>query len=171
VTVADPVAESYHSNLTLGATEQGILAGKLRWRTSSLESDKEPQANVRYPTLEHRENKDSFVAFNVDLLRFEGEDGDEPISQQALDIALFTTESAFVKLRDIWKTPRIATDGGGGLRLTWRKGERELRAVIPADTSRSRYLYVEQGSDHHTVKNFTSMTLCDKVEWLLGING
>jgi hypothetical protein len=87
-----------------------------------------------------------------------------------LDVALFTTESAFVKLRDKWKTPRIATDGGGGLRLTWRFGERELRAVIPADTSRPRYLYVEQGDEHYTVKNFTSMTLCDKIEWLLGID-
>jgi hypothetical protein len=58
MTVSDPVAESYHPNLTLAATEQGILAGKLRG--AHIDLGKRQGATVQLPVSDaatHRKQR------------------------------------------------------------------------------------------------------------------
>jgi hypothetical protein len=147
--------------------EQGSLPAELSKRTSSLESDKVTQTGQLWSSWVSSAANESFLAFCTEVLQFNNEDEDDQIAQNARDAALAIAENAYTKLPQKWRTPRVATDGGGGVRLTWKSGEKELRAVFPADTRRMQYLYVEQGEQHSMIKNFTAATLCDKFEWLL----
>ena len=104
--------------------------------------------------------KESFLAFCTEVLQFNSDDEDDQMAENARDAALAITESAYTMLPHKWRTPRVATDGGGGVRLTWKSGEKELRAVFPADPARSQYLYLERGDCHTMIPNFTAATLC-----------
>jgi hypothetical protein len=111
--------------------------------------------------------KESFLAFCTEVLQYNKEDEDDQIAESAGAAALAVAQSAFVKVPNRWRAPRVATDGGGGVRLTWKSGGKELRAVFPADIRRMQYLYREQGEEHLMFPNFTAATLCIQFEWLL----
>jgi hypothetical protein len=158
--------ERYHANAASSEAEQSALSGELYQRTSTMQSDKVAQSSFSGVSLQRAENRESFLDFYNDLLSLGLDDDDDPVSRHALEVVSYITERAFTYLGMKWIRPRVATDGGAGIRLTWRSGERELRAVVPASPARSQYLYVEEGNQHHTIKNFTSMTLRENLEWL-----
>ena len=60
-----------------------------------------------------------------------------------------------------WFRPRLATDGVGGIRMTWARGGAEIRAVVPE--SRLQYLYVEVGCNQEHIPNFDEKTLAGKI--------
>jgi hypothetical protein len=164
-TVFYPTESVYQPSLASSTVEQSSLPSELSRRTSSAETDKSTQDNYwQAPVL--RGNKESYVAFCGDILHFNDEDEEDQISIDALKAAMYTLERAFTQLRNRWRNPRIATDGGGGIRLTWRSGAKEIRAVFPASMRRPQYLYVEEGDEHKTIPNFTSTTLRGQFEWL-----
>jgi len=167
-TMVRPSAAVYHPSLSSLSFEQGALPAELSNRTSTLETDKLSWiARWRSPVFLSAA-KDSFLAFCSEILQFnDNEDEEDRIAQFARDSALIIAERAFTKLPNKWRKPRVASDGGGGVRLTWKAGDKELRAVIPADSSRMRYLYIEQGEKHSMIRNFTPATLCDQFDWLL----
>jgi hypothetical protein len=147
--------------------EQGSLPVELSSSTSSLESDKEPQEGRPWFSWASPATKESFLAFCTELLQFNNEDQDDQLATSARDAALAVAQSAYSQLPNKWRTPWIATDGGGGVRLTWTSREKELRAVFPSDPRRLRYLYAEDADWHQMIKNFTAATLCSQFEWLL----
>lgn len=70
-----------------------------------------------------------------------------------------------------WFRPRLATDGAGGVRMTWSVGSQEIRAVIPAAKSRPCYLYIERGRDHEHILNFNARDVALQIEKLLSESG
>jgi hypothetical protein len=160
-------ADIYQPSLFSSTMEQGSLPAELSRRTSSLDSDKATHTVRSWFSWTRPAAKESFVAFCTEILQFNNEDEDDQIAQSARDAALIIAESAYAKIPNKWRAPRIATDGGGGVRLTWKSGEKQLRAVFPADARRMRYLYMEQGENHSMIPNFTSATLCYQFDWLL----
>jgi hypothetical protein len=166
--ISGPSAGIYQPNLSSATMEQGSLPTELLQRTSSLESDKGTQIGPWWSSWISSAAKESFLAFCTEVLQFNHEeDEDDQIAQNARDTALAITQRAYTMLPHKWRAPRVATDGGGGVRLTWKSGEKELRAVFPADRRRMQYLYVEQGNTHSMIPNFTAATLCHKFDWLL----
>lgn len=161
-------AGTYQPSLFSSTMEQGSLPVELSSRTSSLDTDKVPQKGRTWFSWALPAAKESFLSFCTEILQYnqEEENEDDQIAQSARDAALTIAESVFSKLPNKWRTPRIATDGGGGVRLTWRSGEKELRAVFPTDQGRAQYLYLEHAETHRLIRNFTAATLCDQFEWL-----
>jgi hypothetical protein len=95
------------------------------------------------------------------------EDEDAPPTEYAIAQALSLTEDSANLLAQRWRAPRVATDGYGGLRLSWRDGRRELRAVITGSKERERYLYWEEIGGYGSVANFTAITLFSYLDRLL----
>ncbi len=87
------------------------------------------------------------------------EDEDSPPTEYAISQALHLTEDSANLLAQKWRAPRVATDGYGGLRLSWRDGQRELRAVIAGNKDKERYLYWEDIGGYGSIPNFTATTL------------
>ena len=167
MSVEDAPASTYQPSLFSSTMEQGSLPVELSRRTSSLDSDKDTQIGKPWFSWTSSAAKESFLAFCTEVLQYNKEDEDDQIAPNARDAALAIAQNAFVKLPNRWRAPRVATDGGGGARLTWRSGDKELRAVFPADARRMQYLYLEQGEKHSMIPNFTAVTLCNQFDWLL----
>jgi hypothetical protein len=145
------------------ATESGRLPAELSRRTSSLESDKYSQVQQWSVPVIASAAKESFIQFCTEVLQFNRQDEDDQIARPARDSALAVTVGAYTQLPQKWRRPRIATDGGGGVRLTWKSSRKELRAIFPADAARTRYLYVEvANSEPYLIQNFTATTLSDQ---------
>jgi hypothetical protein len=168
--VANPMPYYYSANVISSDIEPSDLDTEMATQTSSASSDKwfERRDWSVAPVMH---DSDSFLAFLNEILTFNSEDDEDQITDNALGIALFTTKRAYAQRPNSWRRPRIATDGGGGVRLTWRAGEKEIRAVFPADMRRPHYLYIEEGDTPlPLINNFTSITLWDKLAWLAGFH-
>jgi hypothetical protein len=167
MSLKDSTAGTYQPNLFSSTMEQGSLPAELLKRTSSLDSDKVTQPARWWSSWTLPAAKESFLAFCTEVLQYNKVDEDDQIARNARDAALAIAESAYSRAPNRWRSPRVATDGGGGVRLTWKLGETELRAVFPADARRMQYLYLERGDWHSMIKNFTAATLCSQFDWLL----
>jgi len=104
----------------------------------------------------------------VDLLELEQEDDYGVLSptQHSFKKALTMVAAAERQLSN----PPIGsatTDSEGGIRVTWRIGDREVRFVCPATNARPVYIYVG-GPDHSNVmnENVTSAALTERLCWL-----
>jgi len=159
------------SSLLYSQEQQEMFSQEMLILTSSGKTDKAAVSGTRVFSGLPMGNKDSFITFYRNVVSLEIDDDELPISNYALEIALYTTAQTFAFAGNKWKTPRVSTDGGGGLRLTWRVGEKELRAVIPAIPRHTRYLYIEHGDFHKAINNFTSMTLYEQFTWVSSSNG
>jgi len=90
----------------------------------------------------------------------EDPDEDAPPDAYALAEILRLVPFSRNQLAQYWYKPIVASDGFGGVRLTWRRGRTEVRAVISgAQTARRSYLYWESGDTYGTVQDFTPATL------------
>jgi hypothetical protein len=85
---------------------------------------------------------------------------DSPPDSQALAEVLRLVPFSRSQLAQRWCAPRIASDGFGGVRLSWQKGRHEVRAVISgSQTTRRNYIYWESGEEYGTIPDFTAATL------------
>jgi len=85
---------------------------------------------------------------------------DAPPDSHALAEILRLVPLSRNQLAQRWFMPRISSDGFGGVRLTWRSGQTEVRAVISGgQTTRKSYLYWENRDNYGTVIDFTPTTL------------
>jgi hypothetical protein len=88
------------------------------------------------------------------------EEEDVPPDSHSVSEVLRLVPFSRSQLAQHWFPPRVASDGFGGIRLSWQKGWYEVRAVISGrETARANYLYWEDGNAYGTVPNFTSATL------------
>jgi hypothetical protein len=108
-----------------------------------------------------------YAAFVNDLLSLQFEEDEYPPSPRVITWILETTVFAKELLAQNWKNPHMTSDDRGGVRLSWRQGDCELRAVVPADIS-GRYLYWQEGAQYGGYPNFGSATLYSR---LSGMNG
>ena len=93
---------------------------------------------------------------------------DSPPTDYAISQALTLVGVSSELLAQRWKLPRVATDGYGGLRLSWKENLREVRAVITGSREKERYLYWEGQSGYGSISNFTAVTLFSYLDRLLG---
>jgi hypothetical protein len=167
ISVAAHAAGTYQPSLYASTMEVGSLPVDLSRRTSRLDSDKSTEAGQAWTSWDSPSPPESFHAFCTEVLQYNKEDEDDQIAQNARDAALTLTLNTYASVPNKWRSPRIATDGGGGVRLTWKSGDKEMRAVFPASSRRAHYLYSEQGEGHSMIPNFTAATLSQKLDWLL----
>lgn len=160
---------SYHPSLFSSNIEQGSLSMEISRRTDSRVSNKPSGESCWLSPLDPSAAKDSFLAFCIEVLRFnlqeENEDEEDKISDEARDAALSITQRAYARMPGSWLTPYVDADGSGGVRLSWKHGNKELRAVFPNSTRRTQYLYWENSEKHWIVPNFTAETLCNGLDW------
>jgi hypothetical protein len=105
----------------------------------------------------------------LDLLAEKGEDGHGVVDPTQF---AFKTASEFVlhaegKLgRDIRSTPVV--DSEGGIRVTWRNGNRQVKLICPAAQSSPVYIYRSSptGSSVRN-QNVTFAALAEQLMWLL----
>lgn len=114
------------------------------------------QGQPEWIDLYHRDK--AFAALTNSLFSLYFEDDETPPSDNVVDWILESSVLPKKLLAGSWRNPRITTDDEGGIRLSWREGDRELRAVIPADLSK-RYLYWQNGTEYGGFTNFGSATL------------
>jgi hypothetical protein len=115
----------------------------------------------------------SFSAFLQDLLTLmlpdEDSPEDLPATSYAVSTALYLTPQARLSLGHRWTRPHVANDSYGGLRMSWVKGDREVRAIVPADSApgtRKRYIYWDAGNKYGSVPSFTPSSLAAWLAWL-----
>jgi hypothetical protein len=152
----DPIAVEYSSKLINNHPTHNPESKRLSETQRAAPAQEQPE----WMTLYHRDKV--FEAFVNDLLSFHYEDDEPPPSADAIEWILETTVLAKQILAQNWKNPRITSDDQGGVRLSWRDGDRELRAVVPADLS-GRYLYWQQGAQYGGFPNFGSATLYSRL--------
>jgi hypothetical protein len=87
------------------------------------------------------------------------EDEDAPPTPYAISHSISICTLPSKLLSHNWRKPRVATDGYGGVRMSWKFGKRELRAVVTGSQDRERYLYWEDESGYGSISNFTPVTL------------
>jgi hypothetical protein len=92
---------------------------------------------------------------------------DAPPTDYAVAQTLSLVDISIDLLAQRWKLPRLATDGYGGLRLSWKNNIREIRAVITGSREKERYLYWEGPSGYGSIPNFTAVTLFSYLDELL----
>jgi hypothetical protein len=106
-----------------------------------------------------------FAAFVNEILSLFTEQDEIPPHGEVVIWVLASSVLAKQLLGQKWAIPRVSTDDAGGLRLSWRNGAKELRAVVPADLL-SRYLYWQDGEKHGGDHSFGSGTLYARLQWL-----
>jgi len=107
-------------------------------------------------------NEDSlFRAFFQEIESLQKDDEEDvPPDSHSVSEVLRLVPFSRSQLAQHWFGPRVASDGFGGVRLSWQKGQREVRAVISGEgVARGNYLYWEDGNTYGTVANFTPATL------------
>jgi hypothetical protein len=154
-----PNLQSYESHVSRD-TQLDISVGGIEVRQGFFPS---PDDELLVRALD----SDHFASFVNDLLTSNEEDEEgEPTSSAALKETLRLTPAACLFLQRRWTRPRVVPDGSGGLRLTWKKDAREVRAIITGQSRRPNYLYRQDERDYSAIPNFTAATLSNELAWL-----
>jgi len=111
-------------------------------------------------------NRDkAYAAFVDELFSLDREEDETPPNKDVVDWILESTVFPKKLLAQNWKKPHVTSDDEGGVRLSWREEDRELRAIIPANLS-ERYLYWQHGNEYGGLPNFGSATLYRWLSWM-----
>jgi hypothetical protein len=78
---------------------------------------------------------------DLQALRDEEQETEEPISHHAYDKALRVVKYLDAVAGADLQPPHLAPDGSGGIRMEWFKGAANVRVVIPAREDRRPYIY------------------------------
>jgi hypothetical protein len=100
-------------------------------------------------------------------------DGNLAATGYAVTTAVYVSLLPRMMLGSSWKMPHVATDGYGGIRMSWIGDNREVRAVIPPDANpgtRRRYIYWDSGEQYGSIPNFTPSSLRTWLAWFQGEN-
>jgi hypothetical protein len=106
----------------------------------------------------------------IDLLE---ETGNDDYGQIGPDQISFGTVLKLVKTAESMVVTGTAPSGSpsvdsrGGIRITWRNGEKEIRLICSPDNPRSVYLYLEGPNMEAEIQEAaTGQTLSDSFSWL-----
>lgn len=112
-------------------------------------------------------SRDSLLRL-VDLLEGSGEDeyGEVGPTQHAFKSAYRLIDSAEKQIvANTTGSPCV--DSLGGIRVTWKLGDREVRLICPATNNDAVYLYHQSEAEHLVSREVTAKLLADKLLWLL----
>jgi hypothetical protein len=73
---------------------------------------------------------------------------------------------AFLLLGERFPRGSASADGEGGLRVTWERGQRDVRLVCPAGLQ-AGYVYHDDGQEYGGDQDLTGATLAYWLDWLL----
>ncbi len=144
----NPAAEVGGQDLNLSSLIHRQLADELPW-IKLFHADK------------------AYKDFVNELFSLRLDEEEIPPADHVVEQILELTPFAKQLLAQDWSQPWITTDESGGIRLSWRHGSRELRAVLLAEP-RERYIYWQEGSRYGVIPNFVSATLFAWLRWLNG---
>ncbi len=104
----------------------------------------------------------------LDLLDEHGED-----DYGLLDPSQHAFRTAFKLIRNAQRSMvvRVAgspsVDSYGGIRVTWRRQDREIRLICPAGRTEQTYIYQESEHRNQAFHDVTPEILADKLSWLI----
>jgi hypothetical protein len=104
------------------------------------------------------ERDPAFSGFVNDLVSLSYESDESPPSAAVIDWVVESSVLAKKLLAQDWKQPHVTSDDSGGVRVSWREGNKEVRAIVPISLER-RYLYWQDGAEYGGSPNFGSATL------------
>jgi hypothetical protein len=115
----------------------------------------------------------TIVASINGLMKASDEENEVVATEHAYSTARATIESAYGRLLDQKKAviskvpaPAVTTDDRGGVRLSWRSGEKQVRVNFGAFPEARSYLYFESPLEHN-VDDLQPTNLSQRLEWLL----
>ena len=175
----------YMPSLGIGFATSSTVSGAYRSISSSslLRAGENPftriASDIIFPSAQ-RALRDLFLVdpvfsqFVQELIQLRIKDEDEP--EEDLPATSFSVTQAFyltpqsrLSLAQEWAAPALASDGYGGLRMSWSRGGSEVRVSVPATSAGKRRLYWERGDVYGSVTDVTPVTLTKYLQWM--ING
>ena len=66
------------------------------------------------------------------------------------------------------KAAVVTPDGDGGVRMSWRSGDRQVRVAIAAEGLEGGYLYWQEGTEYGGERRVTPELLARWLSWLDG---
>ncbi len=133
----------------------------------------EPPAvsKVLHETLAANEG---FRVIHERLLRLLQKDEDEEDqvfpTAYAYDTALTLLLDTQLQMRNLPR-PSVTADETGGIRLQWIGQERQVRLVVPPDSSGREYVYFELGKLYDLENNPSAVALAQHLRWFAGQDG
>jgi len=120
------------------------------------------------------EASDGFRAIHERLLyllqKEEDEDEQDFPTAYAYDTALTLLLDTQLQMSDLPR-PSITADETGGIRLQWIGPERQVRLIVPADSSGREYVYFEDGESYDLADNPTPSALAQRLLWSTKLGG
>jgi hypothetical protein len=110
-----------------------------------------------------------FLQEVIELGMPSADDEDPPATPYAVSTAIYVSLLPRMALGSSWIAPHVEADGYGGIRMSWIRETREVRAVIPPNAvpgTRRRYIYWDSGEKYGSVPNFTPSSLRAWLAWL-----
>jgi hypothetical protein len=114
------------------------------------------QGQPSWIRLYHRDK--AFASFVESLFLLRDDEEETPPTHEVVEWLLESIAFSKKLLAGVWKNPHVTTDDAGGIRLSWREEDREVRVVVPADLS-ARYIYWQKGDRYGGYENFGPATL------------
>jgi hypothetical protein len=97
----------------------------------------------------------------------EGEpEEDLPATAYSVVQVFYLTPQSRFSLSQAWQAPVVVTDGYGGIRMTWRNRDRDVRVAVPGNEEGKRRLYWEEGDSYGSIPDVTPTTLTKYLRWM-----
>lgn len=111
---------------------------------------------------------EGFRVIHERLLRLLQKDEDEEDqvfpTAYAYDTALTLLLDVQLQVRKLPR-PSVTADETGGIRLQWIGPERQVRLIVPPDSSGREYAYFEIGESYDLEDNPSPATLAQRLRW------
>ncbi|MEK7407587.1 MAG: hypothetical protein AAB225_21115 [Acidobacteriota bacterium] len=102
----------------------------------------------------------------IEELREEEDEEDRP-SEYACEVALELLRKAARELRLEFRRAGVSVGPGGGLRITWSSGAREVRLICGAGPTNKTYVYSESRDGHAVDYAVNGAMLARYLRWVL----
>ena len=99
------------------------------------------------------------------------QEDDVPLSDYAFGLVIQLVDPVLAYISSTRELPRVVDDEEGGIRMTWQRHGKQLRVVLPSSPSGAHYIYWEMASEYGACKNFTEVTLRERLSWLQNERG
>lgn len=109
----------------------------------------------------------SSVARLMELLAESGEDDYGmigPVQHAFYRAYKLMSEACSLLGRDFPSSPSV--DSEGGVRVTWRNGDRVVKLACPASRDKSAYIFHASPNGNSVCENITSEYLANRLSWL-----
>ncbi len=117
--------------------------------------------------IKQEERRPDSIGRLFELLDESGEDdyGEVAPSQYAFKSAyLLIAKAERVMAMQVVGSPCV--DSVGGIRVAWKRQDRQVRLICPASSSEHAYIYKQAGDTQETIHAPTSDTLANTLTWL-----